>query len=113
MTENIIIAIITSLLSSSVLVGIMEFLKWNKDNKINYITNERKKWRDDLRIIALNLSESRTKAELDSNLTKLKVRINAKGISTKLSTSEDKKTCLFSHDGYLWAIINHLEQEKK
>ncbi len=53
------IRLISIILGSSLLTGIVTslFIKFSKDkdNKLQYITNDRKKWRDELRIATLEL----------------------------------------------------------
>lgn len=106
------IPLIVALLSSSVIVGVFQFIQWNKNKKLENITVERKSWRDDLRKIAEGLQKSEDNNSLQLALTKLKVRINPKGIFPK--KIKNMKLCdkidYFQQDTYLWEIIKMIEE---
>lgn len=109
--ETFWIPIITSILSSGVIVGIFQFIQWNKNKKLENITAERKAWRDDLRKIVEDLYNSNDNNEINFAITKLKVRINPKGMFMRNSNefNLDDKLDYFEHDAYLWETIELIE----
>lgn len=52
------------ILSSSVLVGVIGYIKWNQRKKLERITDESKKWRDDIRCIAEKLADANSDKEI-------------------------------------------------
>lgn len=72
------LSLISILLSSTVIVGIIGFVQWRHDKNLKHITEERKAWRDDLRNIAVIL-QTANEDDLKKVLTALKVRINTLG----------------------------------
>lgn len=109
--ETFWIPIITTLFSSGVIVGIFQFIQWNKNKKLENITVERKAWRDDLRKIVEDLYNSNDDNEISFAITKLKVRINPKGMFMRYSNefNLDDKLDYFEHDAYLWETIESIE----
>ncbi|MEG2250852.1 MAG: hypothetical protein RSD09_04655 [Bacilli bacterium] len=110
-TTSIVIPIITALLSSGLLVGIIEFVKWKMDIKIANITHERKEWRKELREIASRLGDDNE--PLTKILIDLKVRINTLGIKDRENipdSTEDKERYFFK-DSYIWYLIEKTEEE--
>lgn len=109
--EIIWIPIIVAVLSSSVIVGIFQFIQWSKDRKTSNITSERKEWRNYLRDIAEGLQVAESQPELDLLLTKLKVRINPKGMINNSVSQLNiiEKAESFKKDCYIWKIIRDLE----
>jgi len=69
------------------------------DNKLQYITSERAKWREEIREIAHRL-QSAEKDEIDKILCELKVKINTYGIANKDNVFQD---------AHIWKIIKTLE----
>lgn len=109
--EIIWIPIIVAILSSSVIVGVFQFIQWNKNKKLENITVERKTWRDDMRKIVEELQCSTDDNSLQLALAKLKVRINPKGMFLKNNKDMNlvSKYEYFEEDGYLWEIIKMIE----
>lgn len=114
-TDYIWVPIVVSLLSSSLLVGIIQFFQWNKNKEIDNITNERSKWREDMRQIVNKLRCFKFEWELNEALAKLKVRINPMGMFTEVDIehlNRKERIDCFMRDYYIWHIIRLLESEE-
>lgn len=115
--------ILTSTVISTIVSGLFAFYQNYRSNKLSKITDERKVWRDDIREISKNIIASKNKSELDNEITKLKVKINAYGNSTFYDRKElkanDKKTQIrkqkvlqtkyYINDSHIWKQIHLLE----
>lgn len=114
---EIILNLLSTVITSSVIVGIIEFIRWKKDVNITNITNERKIWREEIRKIAEQISQIHNTSLLSVPISALKIRINTRGIKQmSIDTSEIndtfKKEEYFCHDTYIWKLINDYEQGK-
>lgn len=98
-TNEILTILFSSTLISTVITIIFNTLTSKKKESIENITKERKTWRDQLRVIAKSIEESKNSNQLKIAISELKVRINAYGIANNL---------IFS-DSHLWQIINDIE----
>lgn len=103
--KEIIAAIVTAIGS---LLGVI--FKINRESKLNRITDERKKWRNEMRKIVTQLSvmdidnlNRPDKKRLCEITTMLKLRINPYGYKRKN----------YMKDSHLWESISILEDEKK
>lgn len=95
MNENII-KLLSSGLVVAIVTSLFNFVTSQRADSLKYITEERRKWREELRVIALELEC----ADFDSIkpiLTKIKVRVNAYGNIPGSSLKEDK---------HIWEEIN-------
>ena len=70
--------LLSSAVIAAILSGIISFLISRRQETLQYITGERKEWREKIREIAYNLNGANYKDTLKL-LTELKVRINAFG----------------------------------
>lgn len=90
-------------ISSAVIAAIVSCLfgyyQFHKQSKYQYITQERKIWRDELRKIAEQLNSVNI-TNYSSIITRLKVRLNAFGYKTKLG-SQDKTNTQKDYEKYL------------
>ena len=104
-TPEIIVALITGVLSLFTL-----FIKTNKESKLSRITDERTKWRDEIRNIAKKLSatnqltenasdSNKEKESLQEILTQLKTRLNSYG----------KGKNDYLKDSHIWNSISTIE----
>lgn len=104
-TPEIIVALITGMLSLFTL-----FIKTNKESKLSRITDERTKWRDEMRNIAKKLSatnqlnenaseSNKEKESLQEILTQLKTRLNSYG-----NGKDD-----YLKDSHIWKSISIIE----
>lgn len=114
---EIIISLLTTVLTSSVIVGIIEFIRWKKDVNIANITNERKIWRKEIRKIAEEINQIDDISLLSASISALKLRINTRGIKQMSIDLKDltelfKKEEYFCNDTYIWKLINDYEQNK-
>ena len=88
---------------AAVITGLISIYTRNRDNRLKYITEERRKWRKEIRVCAEKLRG----ATYDQTLKicdKLKVRINAYGNNNVCNR--------FSHDAHIWTLIHTIERKK-
>lgn len=95
MNENII-KLLSSGLAVAIVTSLFNFVTSQRADSLKYITEERRKWREELRVIALEL-ECADFCNIKLILTKIKVRINAYGNIPGSSLKEDK---------HIWEEIN-------
>ena len=96
--------VFSSVVLSAIVSGVITYIIANKKSKLQYITDERKKWRNKIRIIAKKLHNA-SYADTLSILTELKVRLNAFG------ANECSKQ--YNKDVHIWQIINEIETTKQ
>lgn len=95
--------ILSSAVISAVISGCVAVLNFRRQNNLQYITGERKEWREEIRKIAQGLYGASYKDTLEL-LVRLKVRINAfgnKGIKTS-----------YMYDAHIWKVIAEIEEKK-
>lgn len=94
-----------TLLEGSLILGVLTavigILKDKMDRKLQYITSERTKWREEIRGIASKLQTEENIFKIEDILCELKARINTYGIVDKDN---------FFKDGHIWKIIRTLEE---
>jgi len=88
---------------AAIFSGLVSYIISRRQGSLQYITGERKEWREKIREIAYKLDGASYKDTLKI-LTELKVRINAFG--------NNKVLVKYSDDAHIWKIINELENEK-
>lgn len=92
-----------TLLEGTLILGILTtiigILKDKTDRKLQYITSERGKWRNEIREISQKLQNAE-ECEINKILCELKVKINTYGIA-----NEDN----IFQDAHIWKIIRTLE----
>lgn len=98
---EIIIAILSSGAMGALIAAILKNIQTEKNNSLNYITEERKKWRSKIR----KIGEKIQKCEYGDNsikeyLWELSSNINAYGKSEKNN---------YEQDGHIWEIIEELK----
>ncbi len=93
--------ILASTVVSAIVTGIILIFDNNRKNCISNITDERRKWREDIRKIIEDLS-SNLQCTQEGAINRLQSRINAygQGIDSKVS------------DSHIWETINELRQTK-
>lgn len=96
--------VLSSVVLSAIVSGVITYIIANKKSKLQYITDERKKWRNKIRKIAKKLHNA-SYADTLSILTELKVRLNAFG------ANECSKQ--YNKDVHIWQIINEIETTKQ
>lgn len=92
--------IFTSTVVSAIVTALFGFFSSKRQNTLKYITEEREKWRDEMRIIAEDVEQSKVD-NINVKLTKIKVRINAYG--SMMETD-------YQRDGHIWKLIRELEK---
>lgn len=95
--------LLSSAVIAAILSGIISFFISRRQETLQYITGERKEWREKIREITYNLNGANYKDTLKL-LTELKVRINAFGNREVLVS--------YSSDAHIWDLINEIEKEE-
>ncbi|MFR7591091.1 MAG: hypothetical protein ACLUVC_06560 [Longibaculum sp.] len=105
--------LLTIILSSTVIVALISYIQWAETKRLERITDKRAEWRDKLRKLAIDILNSDESNEL-ALLSTLKVNINTKGLMLRYEkiNSQEDKIIYFQHDGYIWEIINKIEQSE-
>lgn len=105
LSQDLIVAIVSGVFS---LLSVL--IKINRESKLSRITDERTKWREQIRDIALKLSvisinaiTAQDEIKLNSILTELKMRINTYG-----KYRED-----YLSDSHIWQCLSKLEDSNK
>lgn len=99
------ISILSSTVLATIISSIVTYLNYNKELRLKRITDERTKWRENIRNIANNINESNNEKEIVlSELTKLKLLINTNGLLNK----ED-----YLKDGHIWSLIKEIEADDR
>lgn len=80
---------------------VISFIISRRQGSLQYITGERKEWREQIRNIAYNLNNASYGKTLKI-LIELKVRINGFGMN--------RKNCM--EDAHIWEVIHEIEKEK-
>ncbi len=99
----IIKAMLGSAVVAALFSGLISYLIFKKQGNLQYITAERKEWRERIRNIANELDGASYSQTLHI-MTDLKLRINSFG-NGEISSDYDK-------DAHIWEVINELEKEK-
>ena len=60
------------ILSSAVVVAVVNMIMQNKNNKLQYITNERSNWRKELKEISAKIQQAQSLEQMKNSLLELK-----------------------------------------
>lgn len=99
--KEIIVIILSSTVLSGIITGIVSFIINGKNNRLKYITEDRRTWRKEIREIVDEIYIIKYPSQIKSFLAKLKVRINPYG--------KDKKED-YIHDSHIWKLIEEIEE---
>lgn len=94
------------LLSSVVIVAIIEFISKGKSNQLQYITTDRGTWRNNIRKIAKKLSKAEKKDILEI-FTELKVNLNGYGCHKSGEYHLQEKDIW--KDAHIWAEMDYIQ----
>ena len=101
---DIILAILGSSVLSSIITAVFGILQRKKQDTVNYIAEERKNWREKIRVIADNIKNSEFQGEGKKNISEyllqLQMNINTYGKFDKTD---------YMHDGHIWEILDILQ----
>ena len=93
--------ILGSTVLATIFSTVISFIISRRQGSLQYITGERKEWREQIRNIAYNLNNASYGKTLKI-LIELKVRINGFGMN--------RKNCM--EDAHIWEVIHEIEKEK-
>ncbi len=100
------------LLSSVVIVAIIELVMKNRNNHIEFITSRRENGRKDLRQIIANLCESsQYDKEAKKNLSLLKLNLNGYGKCSAGKYPDDLYLNIMK-DQHIWKEIDMIEMDR-
>lgn len=97
--ENILMIILSSTVISAIITTILTYITNKRKDTVENIVKERKLWRDELRTISIDITNSKNLNELKRVINKLKVRINPYGMCVEI----------IFYDSYIWKEIGKLE----
>jgi len=104
---NTIIAVIGSSAFGAVITFLFTWITNKKSNSLNYITDERRKWRDKIREIIIGIESvkyaGKGNKSINKYLIQLEVNINPYGKYNKMD---------YVRDGHIWDKINKLSESK-
>ena len=104
---NTIIAVIGSSAFGAVITFLFTWITNRKSNSLNYITDERRKWRDKIREIIIGIESvkyaGKGNKSINKYLIQLEVNINPYGKYNKMD---------YVRDGHIWDKINKIGETK-
>lgn len=106
--------ILTSTVIAAVISLLANVYNSRRTGKLKYITEERQKWREDIREIAENITKC-SQFNIGVQLTRLKMRINANGVETIIDEKKGnnkKRAGKYLNDAHIWKLIDELENPK-
>ena len=107
MDNTLLSTIMASSVISAFVSSVVIFLSSRREQYIINIVQERKKWRDELREIADDISKLNNTSELKNQIDKLKVRINPFGIN---HIQKNEVMDHISQDSYFWELFSIYEK---
>ena len=93
--------VLASSLIATIITVLFQYITNKKSDNLKYITNERSQWRKELRSIAEEVQNA-NQQNIKSALVKLRMRINAYGISNPND---------YLRDGHLWLVMTAMGEE--
>lgn len=103
--------LVSVILSSAVLVAIIQFFQGNKGNQLQYITEERTEWRKSIKEIIQEISTSSLK-NVEKSLVKLKSNLNGYGYHYAKHYPVVEQLD-YMKDEHIWLEIEKIEQAVK
>lgn len=97
---NDIISIMSAVGISTVIGTIFNFIQSNKRNQLDYVTEERSKWREKLKEIILELNEDSEETKKKA-ISKLKIQINPYGNKIEIKNTK----AYFMKEGHIWDLL--------
>lgn len=95
--------ILGSAFLGTIVTGLFSWGTYQKTHSLKYITEERETWRDEMRTILEEISGC-SPTNISGPLTKLKLRIDSRGLIWSRSLHDDH---------HIWKVIKRLEDFKK
>ena len=101
MNEEFFLGLLSSSVLAAIITGILGLIVNSKRLTTDYISGERKSWREKIRQLSLQIQQAKNLESLRNSLLELKVYINAYGML---------KATQYLLDGHLWKLIHEVEQ---
>lgn len=102
--------IIEVLLSSVVIVALIEYISKNKSNSLQYVTSARSDWRKDMKQTACRLNQA-DREHVGEVFAELKVNLNGYGFFPSLNQYPDDKQLDFFRDEHIWKQMAYIEEK--
>lgn len=106
--------ILTSSVMAALISTLSSMYSSKRSGNLKYITEERQKWREEIRQIAEDI-EGSSRTSVRKHLIRLKVRINANGkaqlmeAANQTDKNQDTKKISYYEDCHIWELIKKLE----
>lgn len=104
-----LISIVSAVGISTIIGTIFTFVQFNKKNNLEYITQERAKWRKTLRKILVDIEDTSKRSDA---ITRLKYQLNPYGRNMDIKNTKP----YFMKEGHIWDLlekdISELDKEK-
>ncbi len=100
--------ILNLLLSSAVIVALINVIMQNKNNKLHYVTNERSEWRKNVRKIMENIQRANEKETLEEHIISLKTYLNYYG--KRYNGYQDIIVTDIEKDEHIWKLLDEIER---
>ena len=97
------------LLSSAVIVALIEYISKNKSNNLQYITSARSEWRKAMKQTACRLHQA-DRGNIGEAFAKLKVNLNGYGFFPSFDQYPADKQLDFFRDEHIWKQIAYIEE---
>lgn len=97
------------LLSSAVIVALIEYISKNKSNNLQYITSARSEWRKAMKQTACRLYQA-DRGNIGEAFAKLKVNLNGYGFFPSFDQYPADKQLDFFRDEHIWKQIAYIEE---
>lgn len=97
------------LLSSAVIVALIEYISKNKSNNLQYITSARSEWRKAMKQTACRLYQA-DRGNIGEAFAELKVNLNGYGFFPSFDQYPADKQLDFFRDEHIWKQIAYIEE---
>ena len=97
---------------AAVITGLVNILLSRRSARLENITSERSKWREQIREISRGIVADNSH-KLSEALRILKLHINANGISNRFADQSDFRAEHILCDAHIWALIYRMEEKLK
>lgn len=102
--------ILEVLLSSAVIVALIEYISKNKSNNLQYITSARSEWRKAMKQTACRLYQA-DREHIGEVFAELKVNLNGYGFFSSFDQYPADKQLDFYRDEHIWKQIAYIEEK--
>lgn len=102
---NQLITILSSSVVAALITAVFAYIQNRRTNSINYITGERKLWRDKIKTLAEDISKCKYHGTKDKDISVCLVRLQM-----NINTYGKVKKNDYIHDSHIWDIIDRIQK---